>query len=209
MSNIERHQKLLALLKRASRERKKQAKQIDILCNDMISAQRDFIKKLKIIDFRANFYESIMGITDLGSLLSTAADIFKKEDIHANIVFFLRQTESFEIFNFDDGQLNFPEEQHIENYFNPEVIANICVSNKICGIEDMFEMGLQGSLTCFNAITAATIPLDSLGSVQGFMLIYRPAEKKFSSEEISKISAVAIGLSQAICSCRALMHSSD
>jgi hypothetical protein len=209
VNNIERHQKLLAVLKKASRERKKQAKQIDILCNDMINAQRDFIKRLKTIDFRANFYESIMGITDLNSLLSTTADILKKDNLQANIVFFLRQGESLEIYNSDDNHLNFPDEQRIENYFSPELISNICISNKICGVEEMFEMGLQGSLTCLNAITASTIPLDSLGSAQGFMLIYRPSEKKFRKEEIDKIYTVSTGLSLAICSCKALMHSSD
>lgn len=209
MRDIERHQKMLALLKKVGRERKKQAKQIDILCNDMISAQRDFIKRLKIIDFRANFYESIMGITDLNSLLSTAADMLKKDNIQANIVFFLRQNDSFEIYNYDDSDADFPDEQRIENNFSPELISNICISNKICSINDMFEMGLQGNLTCLHTITAATFPLDSLGSVQGFMLIYRSSERKLGSGEIGRISSVAAGLSQAIYSCRSLMHSSE
>jgi transcriptional regulator with GAF, ATPase, and Fis domain len=207
--NNTRHQRLRTLLKDLNQQRKKQAKQIDILCNDIITAQRDFIKRLKTIDFRANFYESIMGTIDLNCLLSTAAAIIKEETDEANVVFFLRHVESFEIYTFDGTRVNVSEEQRIENSFNPELMTNICMSNKVCRIEDMFAMGLQGNLTCLNTISAVTIPLGSSGSVQGFMLIYRSLEKKLTSEEIRKISSISSGLSQVIYSCLTLMHSSD
>ena len=204
-----RHQRLLTLLKNLNRERKKQAKQIDILCNDIISAQRDFIKRLKIIDFRASFYESIMGVTDLNCLLSASAAIIKDETGDANITIFLRQADSFEIYTFDDSTEGSDEKQHIESCFSPELMNNICISNKICEIDDMFAMGLQGNLTCLNTISAVAIPIGSAGSVQGFLLIYRSLDKRLTSEEIRKISAVTSGLSQAIYSCRTLTHSSD
>lgn len=207
VNNINRHQKLLAIMKKMSHERKKQAKQIDILCNDMIGAQRDFIKRLKTINFRADFYESIIGTTDLHCLFSTASAIIKEETNGANVTFFLRHSDSFEIYNENQG--NIAESQHIENGFSQELMTNICISNKICNIDDMFAMGLQGNLTCLNTVSAVTIPLGSAGSVQGFMLIYRSSEKKLDGEEIRKISAIASGLSHAIYSCKALTHSSD
>lgn len=209
MTNRNRYQKLLALLNKMKQERKKQAKQIDILCNDMISAQRDFIKRLKTIDFRANFYESIMGATDLNCLLSTASVIIKEETNNANIVFFLRQGESFEIYTFNENRGDDSEWRNIEDCFNPELMTNICKSNRICDINDLFAMGLQGNLTCLNALSFATIPLGSIGSVQGFMLIYRSSEKKLNSEEISKISSITSGLSQAIYASQILTHSSE
>ena len=204
-----RHQRLLTLLKNLNVERKKQAKQIDILCNDIISAQRDFIKRLKTIDFRANFYEQIIGATDLNCLLAAATTIIKEETYAVNVTFFLRQPDSFEIYTFDENPDNPAEKQHIENCFSQELMNNICTLNKICKIEDMFAMGLQGNWKSSNTISAIAIPLDSGGSVLGFMLIHRSSEKKLTSEEIRKISSVSKGLSQAIYSCRALMHSSD
>ena len=209
MNNIIRHQRLKTLLKNLNKERKKQAKQIDILCNDIISAQRDFIRRLKIIDFRANFYESIMGTTDLNCLLSTAAAIIKEETSDSNITFFLRHGESFEIYTFDDEQEDSSQRMRVENSFSPELMTNICMSNKICRIDDMFAMGLQGNLTCLNTISAVTIPLGSAGSIQGFILIYRSSEKLLTSEEITKVSSISGGLSQSIYTCLALMHSSD
>jgi transcriptional regulator with GAF, ATPase, and Fis domain len=197
------------LLKKLNKERKKQSKKIDILCNDMISAQRDFIKRLSTIDFRANFYEAIMGTTDLSCLLSTSAAIIKEETDDANIIFFLRQTDNFEIHTFDNTQANSLENQRIESCFSYELMTNICMSNKICTIDDMFAMGLQGNLIGLNTISAVTIPLGFAGSVQGFMLIYRSLEKKLTTREITNISAISCGLSQAIYSSQVLAHSSD
>ncbi len=209
MNNKNRHQKLLGLLNKMKLESRKQAKQIDILCNDMIGAQRDFIKRLKTIDFRANFYESIMGATDLNCLLSAASVIMKEETNNADIIFFLRHAESFEIYTFDENQVNESRWRNIEDCFSPELMINICKSNKICDINDMFVMGLQGNLTCLNELSAVTIPLGSLGTVQGFMLVCRSSANKLNNEEIRKISSISSGLSQAIYACRVLSHTSE
>ena len=75
----QRHKRLRLLIKKLNKKRKKQAKKIDILCNDFIAAQKDFIKSLKTISFIANFYESIIGITDLNSLLHTAVKLIKEK----------------------------------------------------------------------------------------------------------------------------------
>ena len=202
MNNKNRQQRLRNFLKKLNKERKKQAKQIDMLCNDLISSQRDFIKRLKTIDFRANFYESIIGMTDLNDLLTTATDIIKDKMDNANVVFFLNRSENFEIFSSGDSHMISPE-----NCFSPELMKNICLSNKICNIEDMFAMGLQGNLTGLNTISAFTIPLGISNSSQGFILIYRSLEKKLTREEIKNVSAIINGLAQAIYSCQTIMHS--
>ena len=81
-----RHKRLRSLITKLNRQRKKQARQIDILCNDFISAQRNFIKNLKTTSFMANFYESIIGATDLNDLLCTAVGLIKEEHDDANVV---------------------------------------------------------------------------------------------------------------------------
>jgi len=53
------------------------------------------------------------------------------------------------------------DKQHLENCFTPELVDNICKSNKICTLDDMFAMGLQGNL---NKISTVTIPLGKPGS---------------------------------------------
>jgi len=205
----QRHRRLRLLIKNLNKSRKKQAKKIDILCNDFIAAQRDFIKSLKMISFMANFYESIIGITDLNSLLYAAVKLIKEENDDANVTFFLRQLDNFEMYMFESEQPITLEKQHLENCFNAELMDNICKSNKVCTLDDMFAMGLQGNLIGLNKISGVTIPLCLHGSSLGFILIYRPSENQLTAEEISNVSAITCGLSRAIQCCQATLHSVD
>jgi hypothetical protein len=205
----QRHKRLRLLIKKLNKKRKKQAKKIDILCNDFVSAQRDFIKSLKTISFIANFYESIIGITDLNSLLFSVVQLYKEEISDVNVTFFLRHSDNFELFMFESEQPIILEKQHLENSFTTELMDNICKSNKVCTIDDMFAMGLQGNLNGLNKISGVTIPLGQPGSSFGFVLVYRSSENKLTTEEINNISAVTCGLSRAILSCQTTLHSAD
>ena len=197
------------LIKKLNKERKKQAKKIDILCNDLIAAQRNFIKRLNTISFTANFYKSIIGTTDLSKLLYIAAKLIKTEINDANVAFFLRQADNFEMYMFESDQPIALEEQHLENCFSTELMYDICRSNKVCTLDDMFSMGLEGNLIGLNKISAMTIPLGLPGSSLGFILVYRSSENKLTADEVSKISAITSGLSQAITSCRALSRAAE
>jgi len=209
VDDIQRHRRLRLLIKKLNKHRKKQSLKIDILCNDLIAAQRNFIKKLGVINFTANFYESILGTTDLNKLLYTAVEFIKAENEDANVTFFLRQEEKFEIHMFDSGRPIAVEKQYIESCFNQELMDSISRSNKVCTIDDMFAMGLHGNLNELNKISAVTIPLGLLGSSLGFILIYRPSENKLTADEISRISAAISGLSRAITSCQILSRAAD
>jgi len=204
-----RHRRLRLLIKKFNKERKKQAKKIDILCNDLIAAQRDFIKRLDTISFAADFYESIAGLTDLNGLLSAVGKLTKDEMPDVNIAFFLRQADSFELHMFESNQPITLEKQRLENCFTPELVNNICKSNKVCTIDDMFAMGMEGNLNILNKISAVTIPLSLPGLSLGFILIYRSSQDKLTTDELSKIAAVTSGLSRAIQSCQALSPAAD
>ena len=209
MDDKQRHRRLRLLIKKLNKDRKKQNLKIDILCNDLIAAQRNFIKRLGVINFAAHFYESIIGTTDLNKLLYTAAEFIKAENEDANVTFFLHQEENFEIHMFESGRPIAVEKQYIENCFNQELMDSISRSNKVCTVDDMFAMGLDGNLNELNKISAVTIPLGLLGSSLGFILVYRPSESKLSADEISRISAVISGLSRAITSCQILSRAAD
>jgi len=205
----QRYRRLRLLISKLNKERKKQTKKIDILCNDLIAAQRDFIKRLDTISFTANFYETIAGITELSSLILLASKLIKGETADANVAFFLRQGDKFELHIFESAQPILLEKQGLENCFTPEAVDNICKSNKICTLEDMFAMGLQGNLTRLNEISAATIPLGQPGPSLGFILIYRSSQNKLTAGELNNVAAVSPGLSRAIASCRVPCQSTD
>lgn len=204
-----RHIRLRLLIKKLNKERKKQAQKTDILCNDFIAAHRDFIKRLNTVSFAANFYKSIIGTTDLNSVVFASDSLIKERVNDANIAFFLRQEESFELHMFEGNQLVAIEKQHLESFFTSELVDNICKSNKICTLDDMFALGLQGNLMELNKISAVTIPLSQMDISLGFVLIYRSNQNGITAEEINDVSAVTAGLSRAIVSCQALSHSAD
>jgi hypothetical protein len=219
MDHKQRYKRLRLLISKLNKERKKQTKKIDILCNDLIAAQRDFIKRLDTISFTANFYETIAGINELSNLILTASKLIKDETSDAYVAFFLRQADplrpasseagSFELHIFESTQPILLEKQGLENCFTPEAVDNICKSNKICTLDDMFAMGLQGNLTRLNEISAATIPLSQPGPSLGFILIYRSSQNKLTTDELNNIAAISPGLSRAIASCRVPCQSAD
>ena len=208
----QRHKRLRLLLKKLNKERKKQSRQIDILCNDLIGAQRNFIKKLGTISFIASFCESIVGVTDLNSLLCTAARIIKAETSDAFVCFFLRQGDDFQLHVFESTTPSRPQtvalqRQHLETCFNQELMDNICKANKVCTLDEMFALGLQGNPIGLNRLSVVSVPLVLPGVSLGFMLLARPAEKKFTAEETDRVTSASYGLSRAIAGCAAVATS--
>jgi len=205
----QRYRRLRLLTKKLNRERRKQAKKLDILCNDLIEAQRGFLKRLDAVTFKANFYESIAGTTDLSGLLCLAGKLIRQEVPDSSIAFFLRRQDGFELHLVESSQPITVERKDLENCFTPELVADICRSNKVCTLDDMFAMGLQGNVMELSRISAATIPLEKLGLSAGFVLIYRAAPDELTPEQLSGIAAVAPGLSRAIESCLSFSHSAQ
>jgi len=239
----QRYRRLRLLISKLNKERRKQAQKIDILCNDFISAHRDFIKRLNTINFTANFYEAIVGTTGLSGLLYAAGKLIKDEIPDSKAVFFLLappfhadtvlqkdgkmgnrkksrtglplQRENFKLYmtsmgsveSFESNQPITLEKRQLENYFTPELVENICKSNKLCTLDDMFAMGGSGNLIKLNKISAVAVPLHRFGSSLGFILIYRSSENKLTPEELNNVSAVSCGLSRAIQSCQILLNS--
>lgn len=215
MNDEKRNKRLRLLISRLNKERKKQAKQIDILCNDFIAAQKDFIKSLNTIGFAADFYEAIAGLTELNELLCTAGNLIKDQIPDVNVTFFLLapnnaegpQHDNFELHIFESDESIDLEDRRIENFFTAELVGNIAKSNRICTIEDMLAMGLAGSPACLEKISTAAIPLSTPASSLGFVLIYRSSRNQLTADELKAVSQIAPGLARSIASCRALIGS--
>jgi hypothetical protein len=210
-----RNKRLRLLISRLNKERKKQAKQIDILCNDFVGAQKDFVKALNTIGFAADFYGAIAGLTELNELLFAAGNLIKEQIPDANVAFFLlapsiaegMQGDNFELHIFESDLAIDLEDRRIENFFTAELVGNIAKSNRICTIEDMLGMGLAGSPACLEKISTAAIPLSTPGSSTGFVLIYRSSRNQLTADELKAIAQITPGLGRSITSCRALVGS--
>jgi hypothetical protein len=206
--NDERHNKRLRLLiGQLNKERKRQAKQIDILCNDFIAAQKQFVQSLKVIGFAADFYETIAGLTDPNELLATAGNLIKAQVQDVNVAFFILQPGSFELHIFESDQPIDLEDRRIENFFTTELVNEIGKSNRLCTIDDMLAMGLAGNPRCIEKVAAVGLPLNHHGCSLGFVLLYRASQRPFTCDELKSIDQISPGLTRSIASCRDLVGS--
>lgn len=202
MSQSQRQQRLRLLVKKLNRERKRQASQIDILCNDLIGAQRAFVKRLNSVGFAAAFYKSLLGATDLRSLLVRADQMLRDELPGVSITFFLRQPEGGQLRAVNVHETLTIDDQPLEDYFGPELVDGIYKSNRQCTMNDLFGMGLQGNLSELGNVSLTTLPLANLGRPLGFLLLGRAMPAALTAEELHKVDLITCGLSHAIAACR-------
>lgn len=197
----QRYKKLRQLVKRLNKERKRQAAKIDILCNDMIAEQRSFINNLRSISFAANFYESIVGLSQLDELFDTACRVIKEELPDVNIAFFLRQADSFELHLYrNDNPIELDGHQ-FESLFTDEVVSEICRANKLCSLENLLGFGLMVNPQVLKELSAFTIPLGRRGLSLGFILAWCVSPRRLTADQLQNISAITHGLSHAIGAC--------
>ena len=202
----QRYKRARLLVRKLNQARREQAKKIDILCNDIISAQRDFINRLQTLSFVVDFYESLVGLTDLAAILRTTSQEIMKVMNNANVAFFLLEGHSFQIHLFDSEQSVGIDAGQFGEIFTSELVRNICNSYKLCFAEDMFALGLQGNLSVLKKLSFAGIPLSQGGLSVGFMLVYRSAREELKADELQKIAVITLGLSQAIRSVQMVSH---
>ena len=204
-----RSQRIRRLVRKLNESKRIQAKKIDILCNDMVSAHADFVDRLGSLTFGVNFYESILGQSDLTTLLNIAAEHIKGTVRNANVAVFLVGCESFELHMVDEDTPIEITAERLESYFTSETAQSICRANWVCSLEDMLAMGLVGNPNELAKISAAAVPLRRFGPGVGFILIYRGAEDALSRNELEKVAAITPGLCRAIEACQGVAHTSS
>jgi hypothetical protein len=201
MDHETRHKRLRSLVRNVNRRRKQQARQIDILCRDLIGAQRRFLRHLDTIAFTAAFYKSLLGVRDTGQLLDTAANLLGRQIPEAHVVFHLRQHGLFRRYAFDTEAEAGSDEARLLDCLTPDLAEGICRSNKTCGLEDLLALGLQASPAIVSRLSAATVPLCEGGRSLGFIMLCRSSDQPLTLAEIQRAAVVAPGLAAAVDVC--------
>jgi hypothetical protein len=209
MSQTERHRRLRLLLNKLNKQRKQQAAKIDILCKDLISAQRAFIQRLYTIGFAAEFYKSLLGSPDLNHLLARADRLIRQELPGAGVAFYLRQLEGCEFHSFVGEEMFACEQSGPQEHLTADVVDGICKSNKICTFAEISSLDPGADLRGLQRFSIATLPLSDLGRPLGFMLLWRPSPLAVTSAELGRIEPVLCGLSQAIRAARVPLASRE
>jgi hypothetical protein len=186
------------VISKLNKVRHAQAKQIDILCNDMVSAHSDFVNQLQDLNFTNRFFESLLGLNDMGSILENAVNTSAQLLNNSSAAVWLKKPEKFEIhFQNQSGTSN-PDKEQLEACFSPEICKKICESNSVCSEDILLEMGFDSEQELLNRNTFAAAPVGKMGASAGFILVYRDAEYPFKKDELRRLASICPALSKAL-----------
>jgi len=198
----EQNKRAWQVIRQLRKQTDEQAKKINILCNDIIGAHGDFSRQLGDLAFVVEAYESLLAQSGIDGVLATAAEFIRGGVANCNVAVFLADSGGFELHVVDEEASIDINRGRLESYFTSEVADSICRSNKVCSLENMFEMGLVGNLGELGRICAAAVPLGRWGEAVGFILLYRRSENGFSRAELAKVVGMTPGLCRAINACQ-------
>ena len=204
MSQTERCKRLRLLVHKLNKQRKKQANQIDILCHDLIGAQRSFLHRLQDIGFAAEFYRSLLGCTNVNGVLARAGRIIKQELPGTGVTFFLRQPDGCAVHACAGEESLHGEQQggdpgpRPHECFDPDLVENICKYNRACMLDEILDLDANGGLAPLRRFSLVTLPLSDLGRSLGFALIYCPRPQVLNLADVRRVGPVMRGLAQAV-----------
>ncbi len=184
---------------RAMRARhQKQSQQIDILCNDIVSAHEDFSSRLGRLTFAVEFYEALLSAKDRDQLLDTAVRCICTHIDQASAAMFLLEDSGFNVHVADNGSSEHTESHSFQDWFTHRLVDHISRTNRVCSLDQLLRMGLQGPPAMLKTLSAAAVPLGRFGQGLGFIFVYRYAARPLTKEELSRVAAISSGLRQAL-----------
>ena len=199
--NTNRHKKIRNLVKTLNTKRKAQARQIDILCNDIVSAHKTFTLQLNEMMYANEIFESLIGIRTTEDIISQTSAILRKNLADSNIAIYLKTTGKFEFHHSDMVTQTCFQAIELEKCFTPEIAENICKSNSVCNLNNLFEMGFNGSVNMLKNISLATIPMNKFKPATGFILIYKNSNEPLTVEDLQKSAIAATAIGKALVTC--------
>ena len=202
----EKNSRLHQLVRKLNKIRKAQKKQIDILCNDILSAHGDFINHLKSFRFAADFYESLLGAANLDAIAASAGEFFIQNTAGCSVATIFTTSDSLSIhFYSADRQLeDIPS--HLRQTLTSKMVESVCHSSKVCCADDLCKMGFFAGPAILKRISLAAIGLNNAGPALGMILLYRSADKPLSNSELTVVSSAVKGLAKAV---KALQHANS
>ena len=188
------HKRALKALRTLRSRHEKQAQQIDILCNDIVSAHREFSLKLSRLNFAVSFYEALLSANDHDELLDIAVQCIRRDIDEAGAAIFLLEDNGFNVHLADTGLSDTAESHSFQDWFTRRLVDHISRTNRVCSLEQLLRMGLQGPPAVLKTLSAAAVPLGRFGQGLGFIFIYRDAAHPLTGEELSRVAAISNGL---------------
>lgn len=203
------NKRALKVIRDLRNSRRKQSEKIDILCHDMVSAHRDFSMKMAQLNFVVSFHESLLRCTEMEELLDTAVKGIRDAVCEADAAVILLSENGFDVHIADHSSSEPVEKKQFRHWFTRNMVNTISQMNRICTLDELLRMGLQGPPGMIKTVSLAAIPLGRLGQGVGCILLYRRAEMPLQTEELSRVAAISGGLREAIQSFRDIQSRSS
>lgn len=197
--DIGRTERLKRFFRCVNQQRRQQKKKIDILCNDIIAAQRTFVDKLSHYNFVLDFYESIIGQTNIKKLIDIAGQKIKNSLSNYEIGIYCLEKGCFEYLSQKDNSL-------IESFFSPLISQKISKTNTVLSVDEIALLGGDCESEIFKKIDFCSVPISGYGSAMGFVLIWANLPNKISPQCISKMQSICPSLAKAFRSCGQLKY---
>ena len=192
------HQRALKAIRSLRARHRKQAQQIDILCRDMVSAHRDFSLQLTRLNFAVTFYKTLLSAGGREDLLQTAVRAIRTQIEETGAAVFVLGEAGFEVHAAEPGVAEPVETQAFQEWFTRPLVDQISRTNRVCSLEQLLRMGLQGPPAVLKTLSAAAVPLGRFGQGLGFIFVYRQAGHPLTGEELSRVAAITGGLRDAL-----------
>ena len=191
----ERHERLRRMIRGLNKDRKIQAKKVDILCHDLVDAQRSFIGRLETLRFAAAFYRSLLGVSDLTQILRTASEHIGGQIPQVSVSFFLTGSEGCTEVPYVPQAI---QANRLEVVLDESLCRAICSANRLNALEDLLALGLQVNAGVAGRYCLSTIPLSSGCRPLGFIFLHKEGPDSLQAEDLQQVSAVCPGFSEAI-----------
>jgi hypothetical protein len=195
MNSTIRNKRVRLMVKALNKDRKKQARQIDLLCHDLIDAQRAFVRRLETIGFAAGLYKSLLGAKDTEQVLRILVNEVQSALPGTDINLVLRQENGCKIFPLETTTR---DEGHPVDAFDGALVDVVCRANKTCHLDDLLGMGLSVSPQKAGRIQMTTLPMPQGGRCMGFIVLTSPANVTVPSHMMEQIALAVSGISQAV-----------
>jgi hypothetical protein len=190
-----RSKRVRLMVKALNKDRKKQARQIDLLCHDLVDAQRAFVKRLETIGFAAGLYKSFLGVQDTEQVIRIIINEVQSQFPSMDVNFVFRQAEGCKIYPLETTTR---DEGHPVDAFDGALTDAVCKANRACDLDDLLGMGIAISPQKASRIQMTTLPLPQGGRSLGFIVLTSPATVKVPPQIIEQMTLVGSGISQAV-----------
>jgi hypothetical protein len=184
-----RYTRLRELVHSVNRQRKIQARKIDILCTDMVTAHRAIIDRLESLTFITRVHESLIGCSSTQEVLAGVSALFAERFGECGIALVTLDADGVTVCDTHVGLSD--EVKELPSYFTAENIRAICAANRACTLPEMLELPAEIPPKTVEKATAVAVPMRNGREAIGLVLLYNDVERQLPPRLIHTAAAVA------------------